>query len=158
MRPSKCMSTFIIPIWDFLREMPLQVSDRLFSFLPAAYFAFCVQWLLHSLSPMFYDHAELLVEILQAIHINVYDVVAFCCNLFICLCLPLLTAPLLSFWFLTYIFFCSLLAILQKLHCSHKFIQFSSIGAVERECVHQNMWHDLLTIKYVQLMWCNLNG
>lgn len=55
-------------------------------------------------------------------------------------------------------FFCSLLAILQKLHCSHKFIQFSSIGAVERECVHQNMWHDLLTIKYVQLMWCNLNG
>lgn len=99
------MSTFIIPIWDFLREMPLQVSDRLFSFLPAAYFAFRVQWLLHSLSPMFYDHAELLVEILQAIHINVYDVVAFCCNLFICLFLPLLTAPLLSFWFLTYIFF-----------------------------------------------------
>lgn len=105
MRPSKCMSTFIIPIWDFLREMPFQVSDRLFSSLPAAYSAFCVQWLLHSLSPMFYDHVELLVEILQAIHINVYDVVAFCCNLFICLSLPLLTAPLLSFWFLTYVFF-----------------------------------------------------
>lgn len=25
-------------------------------------------------------------------------------------------------------------------------------------CTHQNVWHELLTIKYVELMWCNLNG
>lgn len=33
------------------------------------------------------------------------------------------------------LYFCRSLAISQKLHCSHKFIQFCSIGAVEREYV-----------------------